>query len=120
MLSSVVLYRDSQPDFDKLLAKGWKHPLGIRDEPLERSLVKEFNGLCFQIVRHEFQHTATKYQTYTEVYVHSASDDEDKPTLKGDGTPFSVFDLCSAIYWLEEELEQEKSLYRPAPDEEPF
>jgi hypothetical protein len=92
-ISSVVLYGDSQPDFNKLLTKGWVHPLGIRDLLLERSLVKEFGSLQFQIVKHEFMSNNRRalYKTYTEVYVHHASDDE--ILLKGHGTPFSISEL---------------------------
>ena len=106
-ISSMVLYGDSQPDFGKLIANGWEHPLGIRELPLERSLVKEFGNLRFQIVKHEFMSNNLRalYNTYTEIYVHHSSDSEDKPILKGEGTPFSISELFASIVWLEEELE---------------
>jgi hypothetical protein len=104
-ISSVVLYGDSQPDSGKLLSKGWGHPLGIHDEPLERSLVKSFGNLRFQVVRHDHLSSRAQYPTYTEIYVSHVSDDEDKPILKGHGTPFSISELFASIVWLEEEFE---------------
>lgn len=38
-LSSIIFHKDSQPDFDKLRAKGREHPLGLRDEVMERLIV---------------------------------------------------------------------------------
>ena len=103
-ISSIVLYGDSQPDFDKLLAKGWEHPLGIHNESMERSLVKEFGSLKFQIVRHDHVIRRAQYPTYTEIYVHSTFDGENMVLLKGEGTPFSIAELFASIVWLEEEL----------------
>lgn len=106
-ISSIVLYGDSQPDFDRLIAKGWQHPFGLRSEVLERSLGKSFGNLNFQIVRHGFtsSHRA-EYETYTEIYVHRASDDEDKPILKGHGESFTTEEMLAGVLWLESELSE--------------
>jgi len=104
MISSIVLHGGSQPSFDKLLAKGWEHPTWL-GEPLERSLLKSLGDLRFQIVRHKFNHThRVECETYTEIYIHHADDDEDKPILKGHGTPFTTEEMLAGILWLESEL----------------
>jgi len=106
-ISSIVLYGDSQPDFDNLRAKGWEHPLGLRDEWLENSLVKQSGDLRFQIVRHEFGSIRkANWEIYTEIYVHHVSNDENKPILKGHGTPFTTEDILAGVLWLEKELEE--------------
>lgn len=109
MISSIVLHGSSQPDFNMLRAKGWEYPDGLRGETLERVLVKSSGELRFQIVRHEFgrQHSTAEYETYTEIYMHHSSDDENKPLLKGHGTPFSTEEMLAGILWLESELEGE-------------
>jgi hypothetical protein len=126
-LSSVVLDGRDQPDFEKLKARGWVNPLGIRDEPLEHSLSKTFRGLVVHLHQHNFGgHQPTRYPTYTEIGVYSEHDDMfHKPTLKGEGSPFSFYDLLGLVSWLEEELEEARtdipiSPYKPTLGEEPF
>ena len=108
MISTVVLHGSSQPDFNMLRAKGWEHPDGLRGEVLERSLVKSSGNIEFQIVKREFgRHQDVEYGTYTEIYIHHASDDENSPILKGHGTPFTTEEMLAGVLWLESELTNE-------------
>ena len=107
MISSIVLHGGSQPDFNMLMVKGWEHPSGLQGESLERSLLKSYGDLRFQIVRHNFGQHRAEYETYTEIYVHHADDDENKPILKGHGAAFTTEEMLTGILWLESELRDE-------------
>lgn len=104
MISSIVLYGLTQPDFEKLKDKGWINPLGLRDEPLEKSLTKTFCELEFHICKHNFIHSKCNGETYTEIFLSHPSMEYNKPLLKGDGTPFTMEDIHIALAWLEQEL----------------
>lgn len=68
-LSTVTFHMDSQPNFDKLKTGGWYHPLGLSDEELKDSLVKEFGDYEIQVV-----HTASGIWVHTEAYIHARAD----------------------------------------------
>ncbi len=91
-ISTVVLYGDSQPDFTRLKARGWVNPLGLHDEPLGQSLTKSYGSLQFQVVQHGHKSPRAVFRTYTEIYLHHASE-------------FTMVDLLGAVLWLQEELE---------------
>jgi len=64
-LSSLVFHLESVPDFNKLIVKGWIHPLGLRDEELKDSLVKTFGQYQLQIINHK-----VRDWKWTEAYIY--------------------------------------------------
>ncbi len=107
-LSSLTLHTSTPISFESLERLGWVHPLGLHNDPLERSLVKSYHNLQFQIVLHiPVDHYAglrceeTECGWY-EVFVHDKRD----PAIcrKSEGLPFSTMDIIEALTWFEEEL----------------
>jgi len=108
-LSSLTLYNSNTISFEVLKQLGWVHPLGLHNDPLERSLVKSYHNLQFQIVLHiPVDHYAGLRCEETEcgwygVFVHDKRD----PAIvrKSEGLPFSTTDIIEALVWFESELE---------------
>jgi len=95
-LSTIVFHMDSQPDYDKLKAKGWYHPLGPRNDELRDSLIKEFGDYEIQIVYY------SGIWNYTEVFIHSKSD---KLTMKkGEGQGMPREEALELIKFLYDEM----------------
>ncbi len=94
-LSTIVFHMNSQPDFGKLKERGWCHPLGLRDEPMLRSLIKDFGNYQIQIVHH----FPTKEFSYTEAFLYSKPERSAMMKGEGKGMPLEVaLDLISRIY----------------------
>ena len=97
-LTTFVFALNKRPDFSTLKERGWTHPVGIRDEVLENSLVKDFGEFQIQIVRHKGR------WDHTEAYIH-----ERIPFTtiqkKGEGKEMTKEAAISLISSLYDELE---------------
>jgi len=97
-LSTIVFHMNSQPNYEKLKVKGWRHPLGLRKEPMLDSLIKDFGKYQIQIVHHKFGFS-TKDFSYTEAFLHSRPE---RPFMKkgeGQGMPLEIaLDLIHKVY----------------------
>jgi len=98
-LSTIVFHIDSQPNYEKLEEKGWYHPLGLRDEPMLSSLVKDFGPYQIQIVHH----FPSSDFSYTEAFLHSRP--ERPAMLKGEGKGMSLEIALRLVSKLYEEIE---------------
>ena len=102
-LSSLVFHLESVPDFNKLIVKGWIHPLGLRDEELKDSLVKTFGQYQLQIINHKVRDWKwTEAYIYIYIYIYSPSN---KIQKKSEGKGMSLETVLEMIVNLYEELE---------------
>ncbi len=97
-LSTIVFHMDSQPNFGRLRERGWYHPLGLRNEPLLDSLIKDFGDYQLQIVHHHSDRSVGVWE-YAEAFIHSKPE---KPFMKkgeGGGMPLeAALDLVRRLY----------------------
>jgi len=94
-LSTIVFHRDSQPNYEELKEKGWYHPLGLRNEPMLDSLIKDFGDYQIQIVHH----FPTRDFSYTEAFLHSKSEGPVMKKGEGKGMPLeAALDLVRKLY----------------------
>jgi len=101
-LSTIVFHMDSQPDFNRLKAKGWYHPLGLGNEELQGSLTKEFGGYEISVVHHHFRDTFS----YTEAFLYYK---RGKPVIKkGEGKGMSREAALKLINFLYDEMADNK------------
>lgn len=104
LLTSVVFGTKHQPDFETLKANGWSHPIGLRNELLQRSLEKTFptpeGTYTIQLVNHQGA------WNYTEAYIFAR--DQGMQTMilhKGEGGEMSCETACYLIHCLYDALE---------------
>ena len=93
-LSTIVFHVDSQPDYEKLKGKNWYNPLGLREDPMLDSLIKDFGGYQIQIVHHQFGGFSS-----TEAFLHPKP--ERSVMKKGEGKGMTleiVLDLIRKLY----------------------
>lgn len=98
-LTTIVFHMESQPDFEKLKKKGWKHPLGLQDKPMEDGLVKGFGE--YEIIM--FHHAHSPTFNYTEAFIDHK---HEKPVmLKGEGKGMDRITALQLVNKLYEEIE---------------